>query len=346
MRVIAPIPFGVPGKLGDEQNLIRRENLEIHHPRFYYTPKILRSAYAGFYLWSIRKALRRVLADFQPQAVIGYWAYPDGAAAVRVARKLGVPSAILVGGSDVLVLAADEARRPQIARALQNADAVVAVSNHLRDKVLELGVEAAKAFVRPQGVDREVFHAGDKKQARQKLGIAGNKPVLLWVGRIVQVKALEVLLEACHLLRQMGVAFDLYLVGEGPLRGAMEQICDTFVLWDCVHFVGAQRQDVLADWYHAADLTVLCSRSEGIPNVLRESLACGCPFVATAVGGIPEWCGDPGRLVLPDDAGQLAQAIAAALRAPPPLPEVPLPDWDQSAQILLDILQKVAGGTP
>ena len=81
-----------------------------------------------------------------------------------------------------------------------------------------------------------------------------------------------------------------------------------------VTFAGPKLHDELPDWYRAADLTVLPSRSEGLPNVLRESLACGTPFVASNVGGINE-IADPrfGLLVPPEDPEALADAIAQAL---------------------------------
>jgi glycosyltransferase involved in cell wall biosynthesis len=84
-----------------------------------------------------------------------------------------------------------------------------------------------------------------------------------------------------------------------------------------VTFVGYVPHADLPDWYRAADLTVLPSRSEGIPNVLLESIACGTPFVASRVGGIPE-VADPlvDRLVAPGDRDALASAIIHALIAP------------------------------
>jgi glycosyltransferase involved in cell wall biosynthesis len=260
-----------------------------------------------------------------------------------VARALHVPAAILVGGSDVLLLAQTRARQRCIARTLCEADAVLAVSQHLRDKTVELGVDPAKVFVRPQGVDTGIFHPGDQAEARKRLGIAPQSSMLLWVGRMVQVKAVDVLLQACSLLRGGEKKFELYLVGDGPLRAALQRQVDTQCLGSCVKFVEAQPHDTLADWYRAADLTVLCSRSEGIPNVLRESLACGRPFVATAVGGIPEIAAQAMPLVAPDDPPALAQALLAALESPPQLPPSPPITWAQSAQIVLDILRPLVG---
>jgi len=99
----------------------------------------------------------------------------------------------------------------------------------------------------------------------------------------------------------------------------------------------------LPDWYRAADLTVLPSRSEGLPNVLRESLACRTPFVASNVGGIIE-IADPGSslLVPPEDHSALADAIAQALarwggRNDSIAPV--FPTWVEAADCLVRILQ-------
>jgi glycosyltransferase involved in cell wall biosynthesis len=80
-----------------------------------------------------------------------------------------------------------------------------------------------------------------------------------------------------------------------------------------MHVVGPVEHARLADWYRAADLTVLASLSEGIPNVLKESLACGTPFVATSVGGIPELVREPSQIVPPGDPEALAGAIQRRL---------------------------------
>jgi glycosyltransferase involved in cell wall biosynthesis/peptidoglycan/xylan/chitin deacetylase (PgdA/CDA1 family) len=312
----------------------------VHHPRYYYTPKSLRRFYGTFLWWSLRKTIQRILAESPPDAVVGYWAHPDGEVAVRAARQAGVPALIMVGGSDVLLLTQQPTRRRCILQVLNKADAVVAVSQHLKNKLIELGVAADKVQVVCRGVDEAIFHPGDRALARQKLGIPIDQRVLLWVGRMVPVKGLDVLLTACGRLHSQGTHFQLFLIGDGPLRGVLAAQCQELGLGDSVKFVGPLEHSRLADWYRAADVTVLPSRSEGVPNVLRESLACGTPFVASRVGGIPEIANDQNsRLVRPDDPIQLADAIAGMLDHADRLSFVKASlSWKQSASDLLEVI--------
>jgi glycosyltransferase involved in cell wall biosynthesis/peptidoglycan/xylan/chitin deacetylase (PgdA/CDA1 family) len=316
------------------------EGVAVHHPRYYYTPKSLRRFYGTFLWWSLRKTIRRILTESPPDAVIGYWAHPDGEVAVRAARQARVPALIMVGGSDVLLFTKQPTRRRCIVRVLNEADAVVAVSQHLKDKMIELGVAPDKVQVVCRGVDETIFHPGDRTLARQKLGIPIDQRVLLWVGRMVPIKGLDVLLTACGRLQAKGTEFQLFLIGDGPLRAALASQCQLLGLRDSVKFVGPLEHDRLADWYRAANVTVLPSRSEGVPNVLRESLACGTPFVASRVGGIPEIANDQNsRLVPPDDPTLLADAIAEMLD---PADRMSFAkgslSWQQSAGELLKVI--------
>ena len=102
--------------------------------------------------------------------------------------------------------------------------------------------------------------------------------------------------------------FQCAIVGQGPLKGPMQKRLQALGLGARVRFVGACSMAQLPQWYHAADLLVLPSRSEGVPNVLLEARACGTPFVASNVGGIPE-ISDPASLVPPGDAPALARRM-------------------------------------
>lgn len=345
LRVVSPVAW--LRRRGERRRWL--DGVEVHHPTYYYPPGILRTWYGWFYWRSVAGTVKRLLAEARPDAVVCYWAHPDGEAAVRAARLAGARSAVIVGGSDVLLITRSAGRRRCVAAALGGADAVLAVSEHLREKVIDLGVSPDRAHLWRQGVESHVFRPGDQGQARQALGLSGEGQVLLWVGRMVPVKGLDVLLEACQRLTATGLPYRLYLVGDGPLRPSLEAEARRAGLGERVVFAGACGHDRLGDWYRAADLTVLPSRSEGLPNVLRESVACGTPFVASRVGGIAE-IADPAldHLVPPEAPEQLAGAIRRALQGPRPPRAGSPPSWGEAADRLTEIVRArpaLAGGS-
>lgn len=295
----------------------RGDGVRATYPTYLFTPRVLRRAY-GWFMWrSVRRSVRRALSGFQPDAVIGYWAHPDGRCAVRAAREAGVPAVVMVGGSDVLVLTSSASRRRLVFDVLRDADAVVTVGEDIRSKVIEAGIPSERVHVVRRGVDRGKFSPGDQRAARQKLGLPLERPIALWVGRMTPVKGLSVLIDALERIGRQGEDLCVCLAGGGELRGALEAECRARGLEHVVRFVGGVAHDDLADWYRAADVTVLPSLSEGVPNVLLESMACGTPFVASRVGGIPE-IATPGvdTLVPPGDGEALARALVERLQQP------------------------------
>jgi teichuronic acid biosynthesis glycosyltransferase TuaC len=301
---------------GDRSTLL--EGRRAHFPTYYYTPGMLRTWYGCFMWYSIRRTLLSAVRAAPPDAVVGYWAHPDGEAALRLARRMGVPCVVVVGGSDVLLLCKNRARCRKVARVLQGADAVIVVSEDLKSKVEELGVAPDKVHVGWRGIDTEKFSPGDRAEARRRLALPPNRRLLLWVGGMLPVKGLGVLIRACGVLKDTHVDFQLLLVGRGPVERALRSQCDALGLNEHVTFVGPVLHADLPDWYRAADLFVLPSRSEGLPNVLMESMASGIPFVASRVGGIPEIASPTcDQLVPAGDHAALARAIGEQLVARP-----------------------------
>jgi hypothetical protein len=118
VQVVAPVSWPVALRVrraGQRWERARRaDGIEVRHPVYVYPPKLLRNQYGGFFWWSIRRTVERMLRSFEPDVVIGYWAHPDGQAAVHVARRLGVPAVVMVGGTDILVLGHAPGRRKAI----------------------------------------------------------------------------------------------------------------------------------------------------------------------------------------------------------------------------------------
>lgn len=311
VRVVAPIPW---------TDLLRTRAAAppadgVIHPTWFYPPRIGHATHHRWMRATVGPAIRRLGRAWAPDLVLGYWVHPDGRVALDAARDLGVPGVLMVGGSDVQLLTRDPARRAVIVETLRRADLVLTVGAPLRERVRALGVPADRVLAFRRGVDRRRFHAGDGVAARAALGLPADRPVVLWVGRMEPVKGLDVLLDAWPAVAAHPSRPLLVLVGDGGERPALA--ARAAAMGDAVRFAGVVAHDALPDWYRAADLQVLPSRSEGVPNVLLEGLACGTPFVASAVGAVAELLEPASATVPPEDAAALAAALTAALPARP-----------------------------
>ena len=202
------------------QRIANPARFGLHFVPFLYPPKILRRWYGGFYWRSIARTVRSLLRTHRPELVISYWAHPDGEGAVRIAHLVGSPSCVIIGGSDVLLMTRKASRSRRVQAVLKATDAVITVNDDLKKAVVRLGIPADKVHVWHQGIDVGCFRPGDRNLARLQLGISNPSRVIVWVGRMVPVKGLDILLKSCALLRDRGVEYHLYLVGDGPLRGA------------------------------------------------------------------------------------------------------------------------------
>ena len=300
----APVPAG---------RRVECDGITVDHPLYLFPPRICRGWYGHFFLRSVRRAFSRAVAEFKPDVVLGSWAYPDGWAALALGREAGLPVVLKVHGSDILTLDEHPAKKGPTVRALQQADGVVAVSQDLVEAVVQFGVSRDRVRLVYNGVDTGVFHPGPAAEARRRLGIDGG-PMLLYVGNLARVKGVDVLVEACGELAKSGVRFTCNLIGQGPLKESLGRRIGELGLKQSVKLLGAKPHAELPDWFRAADVFVLPSRSEGVPNVLLEASACGTRYVASRVGGIPEIArlGD-GKLVPPTDPLALAAAIRERL---------------------------------
>jgi glycosyltransferase involved in cell wall biosynthesis len=154
--------------------------------------------------------------------------------------------------------------------------------------------------------------------------ISPTFPRILAVGRLVEKKGMPYLLYACRLLIDQGYDFTCCIVGDGPLRPALEQEIRELALADRVELRGAEPHERVIELYQQATIMTLpCivgknGDRDGIPNVLVESLYMGVPIVSTTVSGIPELITSEvnGLLVPPNDSVALAAALGRLLDDP------------------------------
>jgi len=171
------------------------------------------------------------------------------------------------------------------------------------------GIPAGKIWVIQNGLDPTPFEKARSGRIRPTLGISPDEIVVVCVANFRSAKGHEVLLDAAHILKQKGLQFSLWLVGDGDLRPAMEVKVEELGLSQIVRFLGrrADIPDVLAD----ADIFVLASHWEGMPGAIMEAMAAKLPVVATNVGGTAELVveGETGLLVPPRNPELLASAL-------------------------------------
>ena len=348
LRVIRPIPWTLAltqrrqGRWQGPGPLLQG-TVPVTFPVFYYPPKVGSHTYGPFFEWSVSRAFTREVKRFRPDLILATWAHPDGWAAVRLARRARLPCVLKVTGADVLVYATGRRREPSV-EALSGADAVVAVSEDLAAHVRELGIPAERVHVVSEGVSKALFSPGDQAAARATLGVQRTGRLMVFAGSLLQTKGAFDLVEACAVLRERGVEFSCRLVGGGADAPAVAERIRERGLSERLICAGPRPHEEMADWYRASDLVVLPTYVEGLPNTLREALACGKPFVATRVGGIPE-IADPSCSTLVDagKVADLADALQQMLDAPPPVSDAIIAgtsaSWKESASRLSTILQ-------
>lgn len=263
--------------------------------------------------WMAARCLLPHVRTFAPDLIFSIFLYPDGYAALKIARALSVPVVAMGIGSDIHSIG-DRVSAMHTRKLLREVDFLVTVSDDLRKKAIALGAPPEKSRAIINGCNLSTFRVRDRDEARQKLHIDPAFEAVVFIGRMDIKKGLRELVEAATILHPQRPELHVYLVGEGPDRGLIESAIQTANAASYIHALPACGFDDVAVWMAAADLVTLPSYMEGCPNVVLEALACGRPVVATRVGGIPEIMSDQcGRLVRPHDSVELAHALASVL---------------------------------
>lgn len=265
-------------------------------------------------------ALKRLLRQERFDIVHGHWLIPQGLAYAVMSCFSPCPPVLLTcHGGDAFALNSAPFRRMK-KMAIGRANALTGVSTEILDYLQGLIGSGSSIEIRhiPMGVDLDKFGA----RRRGSLPEKGRR--ILFVGRIAEKKGLPVLVDAMRNPLLLDIGATLTVIGDGPLRAAVEREAANLVEAGRLVFAGALPHDAIAAAFQEAD--VFCAPfvvapdgdREGTPTVILEAAASGAPIVASDIGGCRDLIipGVSGWLVSPGDSSELAQALAEALLSP------------------------------
>jgi len=258
--------------------------------------------------------LDRAIAEHHPRLVHAQFGL-GGALALPIAQRAGLPLVVTFHGGDAtkdkhfserkLLPTIFQRRRRAMAQA---AHTILCVSQFVRDRLIARGFPADKLQTHYLGIDIP------PEVVLPPLGISDT---VLFVGRLVEKKGVDTLIDAMAMARQLAPALELSIVGDGPARADLERRAKTAGVKASFH--GWLPEKKVQTAMRRALLLAVPSRtadggdSEGLPTVIMEAMALGVPVVATRHAGIPEIVSDgvTGMLVTEADAPALAAAITA-----------------------------------
>ncbi|MGA3193962.1 MAG: glycosyltransferase family 4 protein [Terriglobales bacterium] len=225
-------------------------------------------------------AMAEELAPLNVQHIHAHHGYFASWMALVASRLLGIGFSFTLHGSDLLH------RADLLTTKLEACSFCATISDFNRNYILRKypTVPATKIIVQRLGVDRVLSWPTDASP-----NATDHRPFcLLAVGRLHRVKDYDFLIRACSALREQGLDFLCWIVGEGPERSALERQVRKLGLRGHVHLSGHVPRADLAAYYRYADLVAITSKSEGIPVVLMEAMSQQKLVLAPDITGIPE----------------------------------------------------------
>jgi phosphatidylinositol alpha-1,6-mannosyltransferase len=241
--------------------------------------------YARFFFKSLWLAITHRF-----DAIHAFRALPEGLVAWAVARLTFRPVVIYAHGEELTTWGRGGKYRA-MRFALRHADRVIANSEHTRDTLLEMGVDAACISIIYPGVDVSVFRPGlDVSGLRESLGIGPDDKLVFSVGRLSRRKGFDQMIRAVAQLRDDGELVHYVIAGIGEDADYLDGLIREHDLQGIVHRIGSVSEADLPRWMNACDIFAMPNRdidgdNEGFGMVFIEAAACGKPSIAGKAGG-------------------------------------------------------------
>lgn len=256
-----------------------------------------------------------------------HWLIPQGLVGAICNKFLGIPHIACMHSSEVTLLGKLPLKNKIIKFILANSNYVVSVSSHRASELLshmpnELAKKTEdKIHIVPMGVDINRFNdTQDKESLKTQYGLR-SKYIVLFVGRLVEVKGCEYLIRGFKKVVDEFKDVQLVVVGRGPLEKSLKKQVKDLKLEEYVKFKGFVENNYIHEYYLMADIVVIPSIidsfgfQEGLPVVLLESLASGKAIISTKTKGVMEAIQDKynGILVDQKDSEKISDALLELL---------------------------------
>lgn len=297
------------------------------HPRSTMTFGDLSSAEFSNYMEAFNRVLQEEIEANRPDVIHGQHVWVLSS----LAADQSIPLVLTAHGTDLMGFDNWPELRDYAKHAMDACRAVISISKDNCVLLEERFPESRdKVVMMRNGYDPAVFYqeALDRREILGLYGIAKeefkDKKIVIYAGKLTQMKAVDVLLQAVRLYEDRLPETLTLIVGDGEEREELEHLAEDLRL-QSVRFLGNVDQQSLRRLYNVSDISVVPSRREAFGLVALEAMACGIPVVATNSGGLPDFVNDEvGVLVKPEDPQDLAEGIMNALmRADGPS----FPEW-------------------
>lgn len=273
---------GIPGHYGKERlsdNLsVERIATTRSRPDASTVPQM------GLYVAHASLLLPARIRDFKPDVIHVFFSFPTGAVMGWARYFYPQPYVISLLGGDVpgadpAVDTLHKVLMPFTRALWKGAGAVVPNSQRLGE--LAANVVDMRYPVIPNGVDLRIFHPRRSERAAQQLRY-------LFVGRLVEQKGLDILLNALAQVKNQLPEWRLTVIGDGPKGPEYRRLAESAGIEELIQWKGWVDFSELPAIYREHDIFILPSRYEGMPSVVIQAMACGCAVLATQVYGIDE----------------------------------------------------------
>jgi teichuronic acid biosynthesis glycosyltransferase TuaC len=323
IRVISPVPYA-PRFLSFKPRWRNYGNIPffdtidkvpVYYPRYINLPGSWFHGLSGYSIYeSIKRKVYAIYKEFTPHIIHTHTATPDGFVGLLLKKTYNIPLVCSIRGSDINVYPHyDKLTMCSTEKVISNTDQLVSVSSALKDAVEKIAVPKKTVKVVYNGCDLEdfTFSSQNRQRYRHKMNISEDEKVIIFVGELKKSKGIIELITAFNKLMPKYPKLHSFIVGNGPEYSNVKTEISANKLDKKVHLLGNQEHNEVSKWLSAADIFILPTHYEGLPNAVLEAMACGLPVIATNVGGIPEVVinGTTGILIDVNDVSSIIESV-------------------------------------